>query len=621
MAQFAERHYRSLLMLIWLIGCCLLLFSFRTAIAEWRMGDPDDQLRIVQVRDWIAGQSWWDIAQHRMNPPYGGPMHWSRLIDVPIAAVILLLRPFLGQALAEQAAAAIVPLLTLGVVLLFFAATARKLFGSMAALLAALLFLTVLPAIVQLAPMRIDHHGWQLALFFIASWALFDRTSPVCSAIIVGVAAALWIEISIEGLPFAALFLGLLALRWVMPTLNTKTAAQEWSFPVSVAALAIGSVVFFGITESWSETRNYCDSLSPVHVAIFTSMATIVMGALGFAQILRQAIPIYAKLAIGAIGALAGTAVLLVTAPQCAGDAFAQLDPLVRRYWFNRVPEGMPLWSAQLDFAVQQIAGLVGGAIGLGYLLFFSKRLNNEDKLFLSILFLGGAFIGSFVARTAIYAVCLATLMLTPMVIGLFHKANDLNTLTMRMGIRVLAVMIALPTLIGQNIMNQINAAEAAADTGAATERKAFEKLALECQSLSAVRALNRLPPSQLMVGLDTSPSILQTTHHKVIATGHHRNQTAMADVIRTFTGSLQQVEAIFRNRNVQYLVTCDGSFEMEIYVRRAPDGFLAQMRQGKVPDWLVQQPDIGPFHIFEVDLPTPVERRKDGEDKPAAVR
>ncbi|MEP7348335.1 MAG: hypothetical protein ABI668_00100 [Sphingorhabdus sp.] len=618
MSQFVDRHYRSLLLLVWLLGCALLLVSCRVAIAEWRMGDPDDQLRIVQVRDWIAGQSWWDITQYRMNPPDGGPMHWSRLVDVPIAAVILLLRPFLGQMLAEQSAAALVPLLTLGIVLIFYAATVRRLFGSIVALLAALLFLTILPAIAQLVPMRIDHHGWQLALFFVASWALFDRTSPVRAAVIIGVALALWIEISIEGLPFAAVFLGLLALRWVTPTGQPKNAGEEWSFAVSISALAIGAAVFFGITESWSETRNYCDSLSPVHVAIFAVMAMIISAAAGCTLIFRRPLPVLAKLAIAGGAGLAGIAVLLMAAPQCAGDAFAELDPLVRQYWFMRVPEGMPLWSVQLDFAIQQIAGLVGGFIGLVYLLFFSKRPNHEDKLLLSLLFLGCAVVGSFVSRTAVYAVCLATLMLAPMVVGLFQKAESLNSLTTRMAIRVLAMTIGLPTLVGQNVMNQINAA---ADADLVAKDEAFKELALECQSLTWVTALNRLPPAQLMAGLDTSPSILQATHHKVIATGHHRNQVAMADVIRTFTGSVQQAETIFREHKVQYLVTCDGSFEMQIYAHRAPDGFLAQIKQGDVPNWLTQQPDIGPFHIFKVNFPAAATLGKDSADNMAMLR
>ena len=45
----------------------------------------DDAMRLAGVRDLLAGQSWFDLTQHRLDPPQGSPMHWSRLIDAPIA--------------------------------------------------------------------------------------------------------------------------------------------------------------------------------------------------------------------------------------------------------------------------------------------------------------------------------------------------------------------------------------------------------------------------------------------------------------------------------------------------------------------------------------------------------
>ena len=42
-------------------------------------------MRLVEVRDLIAGQGWFDLTQHRLDPP-GVSMHWSRVIDAPLAA-------------------------------------------------------------------------------------------------------------------------------------------------------------------------------------------------------------------------------------------------------------------------------------------------------------------------------------------------------------------------------------------------------------------------------------------------------------------------------------------------------------------------------------------------------
>src|SRR3546814_15789077 len=73
------------------------------AIGAVDLADTDDAMRMAQVRDLLAGQGWWDLAQYRVNPAGGGVlMHWSRIVDAPLAAGILLLKPLVGQAMAER---------------------------------------------------------------------------------------------------------------------------------------------------------------------------------------------------------------------------------------------------------------------------------------------------------------------------------------------------------------------------------------------------------------------------------------------------------------------------------------------------------------------------------------
>ena len=282
MTNFAERHYRSLIGAIWLITSLFLLFMMRDSIAAFKVGDPDDALRMVQVRDWLAGQGWSNVTQYRMNLPDGGPMHWSRLVDIPIAAAILMFRPWLGQYGAEQAAAAIIPLLTYGVVLTFYAAAVRRTWGALPALVAAATFFLILPATFQLLPMRIDHHGWQLALFCVGLWALFDPVQSRKSAIIMGAAMALWLEISVEGLPFAVIVFGVLALRWFLPA--WRVAGHEpdktdgaGQLVTAVLTFAVSLVMLFGVTENWEKAGNFCDGLSPFHLASAGAVAAVLV--------------------------------------------------------------------------------------------------------------------------------------------------------------------------------------------------------------------------------------------------------------------------------------------------------------------------------------------------------
>lgn len=607
MKNFAERHYRSLIFAIWLITSLFLLLAMRDSIAAFKVGDPDDALRIVQVRDWLAGQDWSDVTQYRMNLPDGGPMHWSRLVDIPIAAMILLLWPWLGQYGAEQAAAAIIPLLTFGIVLAFYAAAVRRLWGAFPAVVAAATFVLILPATVQLLPMRIDHHGWQLALFCVGLWALFDPVQSQKSAAIIGAAMALWLEVSVEGLPFAALLFGILALRWLLPagrvaggTPDATDGAHQ--LVAAVLTFTTALLVLLAVTENWSTAANFCDGLSPFHLASAGAVAAVlgIGAALLHWQMLKPTL--WIKLAILAVAAVTGAATLLSIAPQCAGDAFATLDPLVRTYWFDRGAEGLALWKLPFDLTVQLYAGLIAGVIGCIWLWRNDNAQGASIKLTLILLFIGCALVGSFVSRTIVYALLLASIMLVPMAIALFTNADNAGSVFPRLGLRIAAIALLMPAILGQNLLAFVPQSTAKLTRGEDRKQAEFLKAAIACQSPLPARMLNRLPTAHIMAPLDTSPSILLFTQHRVVATGHHRNAAAMADVIRSFIGSADQAAAILKKRRIDYVLTCDGSFELDEYAARQPAGFAAQLRDHTLPKWLLPQPDIGPFHLYKID-------------------
>ena len=55
-------------------------------------------MRMSQVRALLAGQDWFDLRQYKMNWPDGANIHWSRLVDLPLAGLILLGRTFMTAA-------------------------------------------------------------------------------------------------------------------------------------------------------------------------------------------------------------------------------------------------------------------------------------------------------------------------------------------------------------------------------------------------------------------------------------------------------------------------------------------------------------------------------------------
>src|SRR3546814_9405936 len=84
----------------------------------------------MQVRALLDGQGWFDLRRYRLDPPNGADIHWSRLVDLPLAGLMLLLRLFMTGAEAEKAAVAIAPLLPMGVAMASLALVCRRLIRS-----------------------------------------------------------------------------------------------------------------------------------------------------------------------------------------------------------------------------------------------------------------------------------------------------------------------------------------------------------------------------------------------------------------------------------------------------------------------------------------------------------
>ena len=105
---------RALLIIVGLVTIASYLV-LAMAVAETRLS-TDDAMRLVQVRDFLAGQSWFDLTQYRLSPP--GTMHWSRLVDAPLAILIGFGRIGMPSAAAETVAIVFWP----AALLLFFLA-------------------------------------------------------------------------------------------------------------------------------------------------------------------------------------------------------------------------------------------------------------------------------------------------------------------------------------------------------------------------------------------------------------------------------------------------------------------------------------------------------------------
>ena len=219
-----------------------------------------------QVRDLLAGQSWWDLKQYRVNPAGGGVlMHWSRIVDAPLALGIFVLEPLFGQAMAERIVMTLWPPMLGAALCAACALGYRNLSDWRIAYVAPLFLIMAGYILIQFRPLRVDHHGWQILLaMLIMAQAL--RPASWRAGLWGGLFAAALLAVSIEGLPIVALFAALAALRWA---LHGRTADRDRLCGFMLALAGGALLVQFATRGPVGLVGTWCDSLSAPYMAAF----------------------------------------------------------------------------------------------------------------------------------------------------------------------------------------------------------------------------------------------------------------------------------------------------------------------------------------------------------------
>ena len=566
----------------------LLFLTNLPAVLALRFPDPDDTLRLVQVRDLLAGQGWYDMVQHRVDPAQGGvAMHWSRLVDIPLAGVMLGLRPVLGAQGAEIAALMLVPLVTLAAALLLVARVAWERLGREATVLACLMVAMSVPLVSQIRPMRIDHHGWQIVAALLALQGVMTRHARA-GGWISGAALAVGLSISLEALPLTALFGALGAWRWL------RGGETKFWLVHFAQALAAVSLACFAATRL-GDLAQHCDAVSPVHLAMFV-WAALALSALG----LWRAAPWQVLVAGFAVTGAGALAIFLGIAPQCRAGSFDMIDPLVHRLWYDQVAEGLPVWKQDWTMALQTV---IPPLFGLGACVALIRRKVGDERVWwqeYTLLLAGALAIAMLVTRAGAVAGALAAVPLAWLVGEWLFALREGKTWDRRLaalaGI-VLALVPSAPITLYGMVPQSSGSGGAQAGVAAGPQRVS------SCDVRRNAGVLQGLPRGTILAPLDIGPELLLATPDSVLATGHHRGARAMHQVIAAFTGSDAQLRGIIAENRIAYVALCPDISEPQIYAREAPQGLAARLLAGKAPAWLapVDRPADGRLMVWRV--------------------
>ncbi len=299
--------------------------------------DNDSMLRLVEVRDLIAGQGWFDLHQYRMGLEDAPPMHWSRLVDAPIAAIVLMAGFLTGsQAAGETAALVAWPLALYGAALYFLLRIGRAAGGETPLFPLTIIGAGTLYFLGIFTPGTIDHHNVQLVLMLAMTYFLLiaPRRTAAPAA---GIAAVLMLAVGMETVAYVAAGALCVATWFLLRGEEARSAAVGFG----IAFAATSSAIFVATVPEADWGAVHCDAFSLAQFGV-GALAGTGLALTAASRVLNRTLARRAA----ALAVLAAAIVILAAIyfPQCLADPYAGLPPVLRNYWLDRVDEAQPLW-------------------------------------------------------------------------------------------------------------------------------------------------------------------------------------------------------------------------------------------------------------------------------------
>lgn len=559
------------------------------------LADTDDAMRLVVVRDLLSGQGWYDAVQHRLNTPFGAEMHWSRLADLPLAGLIQLLSPIVGDG-AETAAAFVLPLLLLLPLLWLCARLAATLAGREAVLAALVLPPFALSVSSEFAPGRVDHHGLQILLLLAMTWLSVEALARPRFAAWAGIAAATSMALGVEGLPSVAAAILAFGLMWVA---SPERAATMRIFGISFAAATLAHLAIALPPERWLVPA--CDAISLTYAAtalgVGVAFAALSMLPLEEAPPWRRA-----AIGVGAGGVL--MLVLFLAFPACLGGPYAALDPWLKENWLSRITEAASLVDHIRAEPAYSLAVTVPLLVALGAtcLRVWRGKPDGRGEWLVYAVFLGLAAVTMLVqVRASRMATPLAVPACAWLIVVARRHYLGRRTAS-RAALLALAWIASAGIAVGLPAVLAINALQADAQGPAVTANLDDER---KCLMPEAFAALAAMPRERVMAPIDLGSHLLAFTPHEVVAAPYHRNEDGVRDALNFFNRPIEDGRAILDKRGVSLVVICPALPELASREDAIADSFVSLFRSGTLPEWLLDiSPEGTPLKILGVKVP-----------------
>ena len=572
--------------LAWLL-CFVAMLSYGYGnVAELNLLN-DDYVRLVQVYDFLDGQSWHDLTQYRLAPPDGLAMHWSRLPDLPLALVIGVSEGLVGREMATRIALVVVAGLYL---LALFMLTARiglffgaRRFGNLCVLYA----LFGLYTIVQFVPGRIDHHSLQIILSLGVLLCVLLSLEQDSSerrrsrmALAAGAIATLSMSIGLEALPILIAANVSYGLLWALG----RPVALKAGGLFAVASVATALFVAGLLSPPGSLTATNCDTLSGTYLALLALIA----GLWGLLWLLQPAFNSPLTRIAGSGTLAAGAAGLFAAlVPHCIAGPYAEVDPLLRDLWLDNISEakGIADLLQQPDRLVSAYAYPLIAFASLAALAVM-KRLGAPERSVPLAVFLLIAFLVSLSQiRFGSFAHAFAVFPVAMLANELMARAPKLSTPVVRLA----------PTVVILALLNPLAVTIPASSLVERPKEQGLDRTASAyCGLPHSLSALAALPKARILGFSDVGPELLFFTPHEVFAAPYHRNTDGLLTTMQFFTsGDEATAQSLATQSDADYVLFCEDLPESGLYSAQGEDNVMDRLLRHDTPGWLEASPDL----------------------------
>lgn len=571
-AATAPTRMRAATLFIWCVIAVALLaavfFYLQPTRLTASLGDTDDATRLVEVRELLAGRSWFDNTLPRFGGGEPLQSHWSRLIDLPLAALLSTFELVMPQATAELAVRVVWPLTLLLALLYLLGRETEMRGGRWAGVLAVGLAATSITDIVQFVPGRIDHHNAMILCAAIGilrlARSLDDPQAGWSAGVFLGLGTAIGYEplaLTVASIAAAVLF-GLLPGRSL---LGPSRAAVTFA-----AALAVALAVTTAPDNFFVE---HCDALSMNLVALAAISAVGVCAVQAFEHRLSLAIKLAALAAAGAVGLL----VYGWAEPACLAGPFGQVDGALFPLWFDRVLETQSLLSIGGEGRLVAGPAVIYLVIGVysGVKLIRSDRGDTVrfDLLILVVTILLSCWQVKLLPYATYLAVPLAAVWLTR------PSTTPAKPLDRRTGAAIAAGVLVVVAIAGALVFSPA-APKARVDSAL--------KKTQDCAANAAVRPLAGLPPGLVVADINLGPYLVAETRLDVLSAPYHRLGPSIMAAHAILHAPPAEAETLLHQAGARYVIICPGLDSTRPEGGRAPDALLSLLQADKPPPFLV---------------------------------